>query len=162
MRYTTAAVKLTTGEILYSHLDNIAGITTIISTSDSNGELITPSEFENRKTTHGVQSTEYMEHDSIAHRYAHHFNKPQGIYECYTSTIQGDADNTVLYYVKESTMDSADNYVIFKTDNANPNGVEISLTELNNYLTNYQTSGILPIPFNKMLNDFKPLLQPIL
>lgn len=159
MKYNITDYKLNDGSHVYHHLDTTTGDTTIVHSTEFNllGSVITEADATSLATTVGVESTIALDVPHVAHRFAHHFNEPKGNYLCYTSVIQ-DGNNTVLYYVQEQ---STDRYVTFKTDNDNPEGVLITMDEVNHFLTNYHNNGIPTVPSNKILKDFSNLLTEI-
>lgn len=159
MRYEITDYKLDDNSHIYRHENTTNGDIVVIHSADTNllGTTMTVEAATALAESVGVESTTIISVPHVAHRFAHHFNEPKGQYLCYTSEIQ-DGNNTVLYYVLEQTTDM---YVTFKTDNAHPNGIAITMEEINHFLTNYTNNGIPTVPSNRILKDFGHLLTDI-
>jgi hypothetical protein len=159
MKYSITDYKLNDDSHLYYHTNNDNGTVTIVYSNETNllGTIVSDAQAQEIQSEAGVNSTTTWDVPNVAHRFAHLFNEPKGQYLCYTSVIQ-DTENTVLYYVLEQASNQA---VTFKTNDSNPNGVVISMTEINEYLTNYVNNGIPTVPSNEILRDFGHLLTSI-
>lgn len=141
---------------LYYHTNTETGVVTIIYAYEDLplGQTLTEAEAEAIIASNPVESTVDMGVTShIPHRFAHHFNQPQGQYSCYTSNLN-DSDITLFYILEHSTGVSR----FFKKDTANPAGVTISSEVATQLIQEHPLGGIYEIGANEMLRKFGHLL----